>query len=248
MPSRPPMTSRDATLLADVVGHSLDVADRDDAHQSPVVGDGNGAPIAGQQVVGRRARQPRCPAARLRRPVARRRPPDLATVSFRRRSARRSTMRRCAGTRRWPPARRRPPGCRRRTIRMPTTEHAVGDQLAAERGPIGRAALAAGRAPQDRPQDAAAVEREAGNQVEDAEQQVDREEVARHDVDARLVDERRHRDRRSPASTKLVSGPTTAIRNSVVADLASPARFETPPKMNSVIELACRPLARATNE
>ena len=33
-----------------------------------------------------------------------------------------------------------------------------------------------------------------------------------------------------------------------MADLASPDRFETPPKMNSVIERASSPRERATNE
>ena len=39
------------------------------------------------------------------------------------------------------------------------------------------------------------------------------------------------------ANAKLVSGPTTAIRNSALALGGSPAIWDTPPKMNRVIRL-----------
>ena len=51
-----------------------------------------------------------------------------------------------------------------------------------------------------------------------------------------------------PASTRLVSGPTTAIRNSVEARGASVRRLETPPNRNSVIEAVPMPRVRATSE
>ena len=48
-----------STLLRRHIG---DIADRDDAHEPPVVGHGHGAPGVGQDVVGRRARRRSCRA------------------------------------------------------------------------------------------------------------------------------------------------------------------------------------------
>src|SRR5688500_3166800 len=51
-----------------------------------------------------------------------------------------------------------------------------------------------------------------------------------------------------PAITKLLSGPTIAIRNSVRGSFDSPVRFETPPNRNSVIEWTAMPRRIATSE
>jgi hypothetical protein len=47
---------------------------------------------------------------------------------------------------------------------------------------------------------------------------------------------------------KLDSGPTIATTNSTRGRCDSDERFETPPKMKSVIEVASRPCALATSE
>src|SRR3990172_4020961 len=54
--------------------------------------------------------------------------------------------------------------------------------------------------------------------------------------------------RTTAAIAKLVSGPTTAMTNSVDGFFASPARFETPPKMKRVIERTSSPRDLATSE
>src|SRR3990172_11602709 len=54
--------------------------------------------------------------------------------------------------------------------------------------------------------------------------------------------------RTTAAIAKLVSGPTTAMTNSVDGFFASPARFETPPKMKRVIERTPSPRDLATSE
>ena len=43
--------------------------------------------------------------------------------------------------------------------------------------------------------------------------------------------------KKSAASAMLVSGPTTAIKNSALALGGSPAIWDTPPNINSVIRL-----------
>jgi hypothetical protein len=58
--------------------------------------------------------------------------------------------------------------------------------------PVGGPSLAACGSPQDRAQDSAAVERKTGDEVEKAQQQVDREEVAGDHANPRLVDKGRH--------------------------------------------------------
>src|SRR5439155_25741548 len=52
----------------------------------------------------------------------------------------------------------------------------------------------------------------------------------------------------APASTKLVSGPTTAIKNSSAALAGSSLIVATPPKMKSVTRCTSAPRARATRE
>ncbi len=48
--------------------------------------------------------------------------------------------------------------------------------------------------------------------------------------------------------TRLVSGPTTAIWNSMPGLVGSRSILETPPKMNSVILFTGNPRLRATSE
>ncbi len=49
-----------------------------------------------------------------------------------------------------------------------------------------------------------------------------------------------------PATTKLVSGPTPAMRASERALAGSPSSCETPPKSHSVMPATLTPLRRAT--
>ena len=51
-----------------------------------------------------------------------------------------------------------------------------------------------------------------------------------------------------PASTMLETGPTTATKNSSPGVIGSEVRFETPPKMKSVMLSTLRPRVRATSE
>ncbi len=67
------------------------------------------------------------------------------------------------------------------------SEQPISNELAHERGPLCGLADTAGGAPQDRAQDPATVERIARHEVEEAEHDVDVEEIAGNDRHARLV-------------------------------------------------------------
>jgi hypothetical protein len=86
-------------------------------------------------------------------------------------------------------------------------------------------------------QHAPAVEREGGQQIEDARIRLMKRQIAEDRAELRLEAERsdRHQRNMAAARRKLAMGPAIAIQNSAAAVLGSSSISATPPKMNSVM-------------